>query len=96
MKEKEIYQKALELWGEDFQLQMVIEECSELITAICKYKRYVNDEFILEITEELADVEIMCGQMRLLFDNKLVDEIKNKKLERLNKMIKQSKKQREK
>ncbi|GEM_PF-6767818 len=39
MDEKEIYQAALDNWGYESQIDMMIEECAELIDALQKLKR---------------------------------------------------------
>ena len=36
---KEIFAKAITAWGEKSQINMVVEECSELIHAICRFNR---------------------------------------------------------
>ena len=38
--------------------------------------------------EEIADVEIMCGQMREYFGDKKIDERKKEKLRRLEERLK--------
>jgi NTP pyrophosphatase (non-canonical NTP hydrolase) len=67
-KDKEILKKAMSRWGCDFQMDMVIEECSELIHAICKAKRESISTLseltplVDKICEEMADVKIMIAQ----------------------------------
>jgi len=41
------------------------------------------DDPIIDFYSELADVEIMTQQLKLMIDNKLFEEVKSKKLERL-------------
>lgn len=91
---KEIYQKAITLWGWDLQLNMAIEESSELIKAICKLKRNgASLETVNAVAEEIADVEIMIEQIKLMFDCRDdVEEWMAYKLERLSKMIKEAEK----
>jgi len=61
-----IFTDAIDLWGEEAQLDVAIEECSELIKAICKRKR--GDAFAeLGILEEAADVTIMIEQLKVMF-----------------------------
>ena len=76
--------------GEANQRRMAIEECSELIKALCKYDRYFADEDVdkrilrLNIIEEMADVEIMLEQLKLMFDfNGDFEKAKESKLKRL-------------
>jgi NTP pyrophosphatase (non-canonical NTP hydrolase) len=56
---------ALEKWGEEPQLDMLIEECSELITAIQHYRRHRVDKSA--VRTELADVLIMVFQAARIF-----------------------------
>lgn len=58
--EEDVIQKAIDTYGKDAQLWMVIEEMSELSKEICKFKRG-KDNF-LEIADEMADVYIMLEQ----------------------------------
>lgn len=69
-------QKALETiirhYGPDAQINMVIEECSELIKALLKFRRADMDGGDLvglrkDIVGEMADVEIMLRQMEIVF-----------------------------
>lgn len=82
MNEKEIYRQAIEKWGAESQIYMLFEEMSELQKEICKNKR--GKANFHRIAEEIADVEIMIGQMKLLFSIKdAVENFKKYKLERL-------------
>lgn len=87
MNDKQIFQRAIDHYGIVNQLHMVVEELSELTSAICKYLRvdHVNkvSDIIPNILEETADVEIMTAQIRLLFGDTEIDEIKRMKIDRL-------------
>ena len=61
----EIWQKCIETYGKDSQMDMCIEECSELINAIAKYRR--GRVGVDALVDEIADVKIMCRQMELMF-----------------------------
>jgi len=87
--ENEIAVRCLMLWGESDQIRQTIEECSELITKLAKYGRNVNGSTKEQIVEEIADVEIMCNQMRIVFGSDLVESQKIIKLSRLNDRLKQ-------
>jgi len=83
MKEEQIYRSAINRFGWIQQLDMTVEECAELIVAL---QHFVRDKASMEtVAGEIADVEIMCGQMRLLFPG--VDEAKERKLKRLEGMV---------
>ena len=78
--------RAIEVWGEDLQFDMVIEECSELIASICHYKRHRNNK--IDVASEIADVEIMCDQLRLIIGDDIIESQKKHKMERLkNRLI---------
>lgn len=84
-KTKAIFEKAVSKWGRDSQVKMAIEECSELITKLSHFMRgRVND---IEVGEEIADVEIMLSQLRIMFGDSNVDWWKRKKLERIGYML---------
>lgn len=85
MDKNEVYKKAIREYGEYAQLDVAIEEMAELTQAISKLKR--NKEHNVE--EEVADIEIMLQQVRLMsiFNAKKIDEIKEQKLKRLEGVV---------
>lgn len=87
-----IYKKAIKLWGIDSQMMMVVEEASELIKAICKLRRTgVTAETVNAVAEEIADMEIMLEQLKIMFYlSEGVSEWKNYKISRLLQMIKEA------
>lgn len=78
-----ICKKALDTWGPAIQQVVAMEEMGELIQAISKALRCKTHN----VEEEIADVEIMIMQLRIIFDNKKVDEIKQAKLKRLKELV---------
>ena len=86
-------QAALDHWGLNAQVGQTIEECAELIVALQKYiNRTPNPDAIDNITDEIADVEMMLAQMRLVLgidDNTLRKRIEYK-FERLNQYLEES------
>ena len=65
MNAEKLYRAALDAYGKDAQMKMAIEECSELINALCKdYRGRVNND---AVATEIADVMIMCAQMALIY-----------------------------
>lgn len=71
-----ILRNCVEKYGKTHQVEIAIEEMSELTKALIKERRayYDNDDtFIdskeLDIAEEMADVYIMLLQLGLVFDN---------------------------
>jgi len=59
-------EKAVETWGVDAQAKMLLEEMAELQKEICKALRGADNA--AQIAEEVADVEIMLEQVKLIFD----------------------------
>jgi NTP pyrophosphatase (non-canonical NTP hydrolase) len=83
----DLYQMVIDKWGVDAQLTVVIEELSELAKEVCKIKRGMGT--LVNIAEEVADVEIMCEQLRYIYDiDSVVDEWKQSKLTRLANRLK--------
>ena len=64
MDEQKIYRAALAAWGADAQTLMVFEEMAELQKELCKAARGRDNRE--QIAEEIADVEIMLEQMKVL------------------------------
>jgi NTP pyrophosphatase (non-canonical NTP hydrolase) len=85
--EEEIYQKALDSYGFDAQLDQLQEECGELITA-CNKLRRKGQEGVPLIIDEIADVTIMCEQIMyaMTIENQVNERIKFK-LERLKQRL---------
>ena len=88
--ENPLYRQALEKWGLNFQLSMLASECSELIHTVMESLMLRDGGNAIDLFEELADVEIMCGQMRYIFGDKDIDDWKRLKLERLDRRIKEA------
>lgn len=65
MEINEIYKQAIETFGKDAQLKMCIEEMAELTQAICKSFR--GEDNTDNIVEEIADVEIMLAQIKIIY-----------------------------
>lgn len=86
----EICRRALEAFGAQAQVMMVIEEMSELTKELCKNNR--GQENTTHIAEEIADVEVVLCQMKMLFDCAgQVETFRRYKLERLAGRIKEVK-----
>ena len=78
--EEELYKRALRVWGKEPQMLQVIEEMSELIKEILKNVNRKKDN-VAAIIEEVADVEIMLGQIKCCYAIKeKVDDYKREKL----------------
>lgn len=81
-KENKILRSAIRTFGITHQLNIAIEELSELTKEICKYNRYQSN--VDAIAEEIADVEIMLQQIKMAFGlHNATRRWRNKKLNRL-------------
>ena len=70
MNRTEILQKAINTYGEQPQVDVAIEEMSELTKALLKYRRNEDmsvDRRLNNILEEIADVQIMLEQLRMIY-----------------------------
>lgn len=89
-REHSILKQAIEFYGPDMQLNVCIEELSELIKELCKYKRGQGNE--RNIAEEMADVKIILNELAIIFDNlPAVHEFAEIKLNRLKERIEREK-----
>lgn len=64
--EKTVFQTAIEQYGTFAQTLMLLEEMSELQKEICKSWRGKDNRE--QIAEEIADVEIMLAQVKIIYD----------------------------
>ena len=65
--------RAITTYGKNAQVDMAIEEMSELTKALCKERRTElttgkHAEAHANVIEEIADVLIMCRQLIIIFD----------------------------
>lgn len=65
MENEELYQEAIVTYGAEKQQIVAVEELSELQKEICKALR--GNDNIDSLTEEIADVEIMIDQIKLMY-----------------------------
>ena len=82
--------RIIDEYGSDKQQDIAIEECSELIKAICKYKRTLDQ--VEDIVDEIADVKIMLAQLEIIFDcsGAVEDRVEykiNRQMERIEKEL---------
>lgn len=68
---QELLTRAVKTWGESHQVDIAIEELAELIKALCKIRRARNSAdrptAIVNAVEEIADVQIMLDQLRIIY-----------------------------
>ena len=82
---RDIMLRAIHRYGEAAQIDMAVEEMAELTKALCKVKRATpgaTTAAIANVIEEIADVQIMLDQLRLIFARS-TDEVEEDKLRRL-------------
>lgn len=81
-----VLNKAIARYGKGDQITMLFEEMAELQNAVCKHGR--GRSTAAEIAEEIADVEIMLEQMKIIFECRgLSESIKHEKIERLRRRL---------
>ena len=81
-----VYQRAIAEFGADKQIECVIEECLELALVLQHAKR--KKAGVKEIVDEVADVEIMLKQLRIILnENAAIFERKCYKIARLTNRI---------
>lgn len=87
---RDIMLRAIHRYGEAAQIDMAVEEMAELTKALCKVKRATpgatTTAAIANVIEEIADVQIMLDQLRLIFARS-TDEVEEEKLRRLERRI---------
>lgn len=76
-----VLSEAVRTWGVEAQLRMLQEECAELIAAVNRFDR--GRVGTSDLAEEIADVEIMCAQARLIIGDRDVEVARQRKLRRL-------------
>ena len=75
----------MEVFGEPKQLDQLQEECGELVAAVNHYRRgRITKE---ELAEEVADVLIMCEQVKRIVGPEHVTRWKRAKLRRMRDRI---------
>lgn len=87
-----MYQKAIEAFGVDNQLFQLDEEMAELIKAVNKWRRNQrpgNEAFVDGVAEEIADVEIMLDQLKIILGitDTDIEDWKYRKIKRLSENI---------
>lgn len=84
--DREVMQFAIRVFGAENQEKMLLEEMSELQKEVCKHWR--GRDNLDAIAEEIADVEIMLEQMKMIFHcSDAVALYRAAKLDRLRRRI---------
>lgn len=87
-----IMQQAIKTYGVQAQCDVAVEEMAELTKAIMKIRRVADDyekaQPVLDnLLEEIADVDIMIDQLKIMWGPREVEEYRRKKLERLERRL---------
>ena len=87
-----IMQQAIKTYGVQAQCDVAVEEMAELTKAIMKLRRVADDygktqAALDNLLEEIADVDIMIEQMKIMWGPKQVEEYRRRKLERLERRL---------
>ena len=94
MNEQELIKQALATWGQEDQLNMLQEECAELIAAINRWRR--GRTSVAAMIEEGVDVSLMLEQLKLITGNpETWAHLRDEKLIRLATLISIAKSQSE-
>ena len=84
---KELYESIVNSMGSESQIEKAIEELSELIHALQKWKEKVSQDTEDHVIEEIADAYNMIEQLSFMFGVDKVREVRIQKLRRFCKII---------
>jgi NTP pyrophosphatase (non-canonical NTP hydrolase) len=84
-----VYEEAMKQWGKEAQAITLFEEIGELMKAVSKLYRDDNPDTYKALVEEIADVEIMLEQLRVIVPvvEGDVEAAKEEALERLKRKV---------
>lgn len=90
MTHDEIYKEARDLYGVEFEINMLQEECAEVIQACSKLLRFQTEDRVKGLFEEIADVENLFEQMKRWFPEmrSYTEEMRDVKMKRLGERLK--------
>lgn len=81
----DFYNKIIAKFGKDNQILKCVEELNELSQALCKISSADTGDITFEnVVEEIADVEIMLNQIKIILDipESDIETMKNYKIMR--------------
>ena len=79
-----VTKEAIKKYGARSQLLMLVEECNELAVAVLHFLRGRGSS---SVNEEIADVEIMLEQVKMILGKEESEKIKREKMLRLKERI---------
>ena len=89
--EKDLYERNIQYHGIEQETTIAMEECSELIKAISKCKRYgCINKYRENLIEEMTDVLIMIDELKMIYQISDIDisDIRQYKMDRQSYRIK--------
>lgn len=78
---EDLYTKAIEVQGVEFQHHKAIEECAELIKVLCDFRS--GRATLDDVASEVADVHIMVEILAQIIGPDLADHVARQKLRRM-------------
>ncbi len=85
IEESDVCRRAVLQYGMSRQICKAAEECAELAAAISRH--FATEGSTAEVISEIADVEIMCVQLRMIFGADLIDTARAEKVARLHERL---------
>ena len=85
LEREDVLDGAIEVWGEMLQIDIAIEELSELTTALARQQRGRNEP--IAVVEEIADVQLCLDQLKQIYGPEEVEKVEQEKLERLHRRV---------
>lgn len=85
--EREVLKRALDYYDRHNQVLKTIEELSELQIELVHTSRFDERASWKNIAEEIADVEIMLEQLKMVMPDNDIEKIKSKKIRRLERRL---------
>jgi hypothetical protein len=82
-----IIRRCAKVRGKEWCLLKLAEECSELSSSILQYLTKNDSE--VNIQNEMGDVEIAMDILKIIYSNKVIDNSKQNKLEKIDKKLKE-------
>ena len=76
--ETDLYERAVTKFGKEHQLLVTMGEMAELIAEISRHQIPAREHNEQELVDEIADVCIMMGQMRIIYGDRLTQAVLNK------------------
>lgn len=83
MIDQQILLQAIETWGIESQIVLAMEECVELIVALSHDWR----GRCADVIEEIADVQILLDELKIIFGEENVEQLINQKMARLRERL---------